>query len=191
MTILLRVAPWILFGIGQAFLGRAFAGPLAAIGVLIIIGLEVRRGATARELILDLTSLIYFVGFSALVLLAPTSGLIQFVAAGAQLIQGAVVGVCLLAGLPFTLPLARRSVPPEVGASADFFRFNQLLSGIWLIAFLVSGGVLIALAAADPSNTAAQIIVIVAGVAIPSLIQNRLVAMAFRRMEQQGAPSAA
>lgn len=50
---------------------------------------------------------------------------------------------------------------------------------------------MIALAAADPSNTAAQIIVIVAGVAIPSLIQNRLVAMAFRRMEQQGAPSAA
>lgn len=186
MAILQRLLPWIFFALGQLLLGRQWSAPLAAVAAVIIIGVALARGARPLELILDGATLVYFVGFSVLLWTSPGSPLIDFVAAGAQLFQGVIVLVFLLAKVPFTLPIARREAPAEVADSWPFFKFNVILSLIWVAAFLISGCVLVAMVLTGLRETWIQVLVIVAAVLIPSLIQTRLV-----KSVQDRAPEAA
>ena len=43
----------------------------------------------------------------------------------------------LLIRQPFTLQYARERVSPEIAARPQFLRFNQILTGVWALAFLV------------------------------------------------------
>lgn len=129
MAVLSRVAPWILFGLGQIVFGREWASPLGALTAAVIIVVGLARGHKPAEMILDSSTLVYFAGFSALVFVAPHSTLAQYGAAGAQLFHAAVIGAFYLGRLPFTLPIAQRSVPADVAKSESFYRFNARLSG--------------------------------------------------------------
>lgn len=180
MAVFLRVAPWLLFGLGQLALGPAWAASLAAAGAVVIAVVGLARGARPSELILDAASAVYFLVFAALVLGGATA-LLPWVAAGAQLWLGAVVGGFLLGGLPFTLPLARREVPAEVGTSEGFRRFNVLLTAVWLGAFLVSGLALCALVAAGVTSAGVQVPIVVVALVAPVLVQRRLIAAAQAR----------
>ncbi len=181
MAIFTRVAPWLAFLLGQLMLGHTWASPFAALATAIIIGVEIARGARLGELILDGSSLVYFTLFSILSVMAPHHPVLAYVAAGAQLVYAAVIAIALAAGTPFTLPLARRGVPEEVGTSPEFIRFNRLLTLIWLASFLISGIVMVILMLFGVRDTWLQIAIIVASIIIPTVVQGRLVAKASER----------
>ena len=48
-----------------------------------------------------------------------------------------IVAFSMLIRQPFTLQYARERVSPEIAAKPQFLRFNQILSGVWALAFLV------------------------------------------------------
>lgn len=48
-----------------------------------------------------------------------------------------IVAFSMLIGQPFTLQYARERVSPEIAARPQFKRFNQILSGVWALAFLI------------------------------------------------------
>ncbi|GAB3562948.1 hypothetical protein [Spelaeicoccus albus] len=175
MAVFSRVAPWILFGLGQLLFGREWASPLGAVAAAVIIGVGLARGHKPAEMILDASSLTYFTGFSGLVFAAPQSAIIEYVAGGAQLFQAAVIGVFLLARLPFTLPIARHSVPDAIGNSDWFYAFNARLTLVWLIAFVAGGAAIVLMVLAGFDNVPAQIVVIIVSIILPAYVQNRIV----------------
>lgn len=175
MAILTRVAPWLAYLLGAALFGERWSAPFAAAATLAIVVAELARGARPAELILDGSSLVYFTAFSVLALTLPGSALLAYVAAGAQLFHAAVITAFLAAGLPFTLPLARRSVPAEVGRSEAFLRFNRLLTLVWLASFAVSGAVMVALLAAGVRMTWLQIVIVVVSIIVPTVVQRRMI----------------
>ena len=96
--------------------------------------------------------------------------------AGVQLFQGVVVLLFLLLGeVPFTPPIARRSVPKEVGESQPFVRFKRLLTSIWMITFSASGLVILGMVLTGTRDVVAQIVVIVLAGLIPMYIQRTLI----------------
>lgn len=175
MAVLIRVAPWIFYGIGAAVLGKAWASPLAALASAVLIGRQLAMHAKPSELILDVSTLVYFVGFSVLVLSSPHSPAVHYVAAGAQLFQGAVVGAFLLARLPFTLPIAQRGVSPALAKSGSFYKFNVRLTAMWLAAFLLSGILLVALTVSGDHSTSLQVGIVVVAIVAPYLAQKRMI----------------
>lgn len=181
MAILTRVAPWLAYLLGAVLFGDRWAAPLAAVATLLIVVAELARGARAGELILDGSSLAYFTGFSVLALTMPGTSLLAYVAAGAQLVHAVVIAAFLAGGLPFTLPLARRGVPADVGRSAAFRRFNRLLTLVWLASFALSGAVMVALLVAGVRMTWLQIALVVVSIVVPTLVQRRMVASAARQ----------
>lgn len=48
-----------------------------------------------------------------------------------------IVAFSMLIRQPFTLQYARERVSAEIAARPEFLRFNQILSGVWALAFLV------------------------------------------------------
>ena len=175
MAVIIRVAPWIFYGIGAAAWGRTAAAPLAALAAAVLIGCQLAMHAKPGELILDVSTLVYFIGFSVLVLSSPHSSAVHYVAAGAQLFQGAVVGAFLLGHLPFTLPIAQKSVSSALATSGSFYRFNVRLTAMWLLAFLVSGIVLVVFAVSGNHSTSLQIGIVVLSIVAPYIAQKRMI----------------
>ena len=101
--------------------------------------------------------------------------------AGVQLFQGVVVLLFLLLGeVPFTPPIARRSVPKEVGESQPFVRFKRLLSA--------SGLVILGMVLTGTRDVVAQIVVIVLAGLIPMYIQRTLISRMSSPMRSARAP---
>lgn len=190
MVILTRLLPWILFGIGQALIGPSGAASLAAAGALLLIALSLKTGHRLSELILDSAVLMYFLGFAVLSVLAPRSSAVRYVAAGAQLFQGAVVLLFLLGGIPLALPIARRSVPHEVSENEPFIRFNRLLSSIWMVSFFFSGLIILGMVMTGAHAVIPQIGVIILAVLIPMYIQRLLMRRTSTLMRSPGASRA-
>ena len=109
--------------------------------------------------------------------------------AGVQLFQGVVVLLFLLLGeVPFTPPIARRSVPKEVGESQPFARFKRLLTSIWMITFSASGLVILGMVLTGTRDVVAQIVVIVLAGLIPMYIQRTLISRMSSPMRSARAP---
>ena len=103
--------------------------------------------------------------------------------AGVQLFQGVVVLLFLLLGeVPFTPPIARRSVPKEVGESQPFVRFKRLLTSIWMITFSASGLVILGMVL-----TGTRDVIVLAGL-IPMYIQRTLISRMSSPMRSARAP---
>lgn len=109
--------------------------------------------------------------------------------AGVQLFQGVVVLLFLLLGeVPFTPPIARRSVPKEVGESQPFVRFKRLLTSIWMITFSASGFVILGMVLTGTRDVVAQIVVIVLAGLILMYIQRTLISRMSSPMRSARAP---
>ncbi len=135
MGILVAFAPFIVFVIGQRFIGIT-AGLVSA---AVVAAFLLIKAATARQSIkvLEAGTLILFGGLAIYAKLAhPAWSIIAVrlrVDAGLLL----VVLASLALRQPFTLQYAREQVPPEMWSSPIFIRTNYLITGVWALAFAV------------------------------------------------------
>ena len=139
MGALLGFLPFIVFALAERSLGVV---PGLAGAALVSVALLLRdRLRGQRELnILEAGSALLFGALTAWALLAGTDGwsvwrVRLWVDGGLTLV--ALLGMALRR--PFTLPYARRQVSAQAAASPAFLRTNQIISGVWALAFAVLG----------------------------------------------------
>ena len=141
MQMLLAFAPFIAFAVLSRSLPVTLALAAAAlVAVLQMLNDVVRHGRSVK--ILEVGTALLFGG---LALVAWQRGGSWGIAEVRFWVDGGlflIVAFSMLIRRPFTLQFARERVSAEVAARPEFLAVNQLLSGVWALAFLV-------LAAAD------------------------------------------
>lgn len=134
MSILLGFTPFILF----AILARALPITAALIAVAFLAAAislwqRYRHGRAIK--ILEAGSVLLFGG---LAVVTPAAGLVwtaDEVHLAVDIGMLAIVLVSLAVRRPFTLQYAREQTPPAVWGSPLFVRANDIISGIWALAF--------------------------------------------------------
>jgi hypothetical protein len=136
MSILLGLAPFILFFVVMRFGTPLIALTAATVVAAILMGRGAMRGVSPK--ILEIGSLILF-GVLTLYTLAAHA---DWSIAGVRLAVDGGLALIVLVSLairrPFTLQYAREQVPEQFWSSPIFLRTNALITGAWFGAFLIS-----------------------------------------------------
>jgi hypothetical protein len=134
MNIVLSFIPFIAFALLSGPFGPVTALLVAALASALLLV----RGRIAGESpkILELGSFVLFAGLAAWCWLgrADLSPVAVKLAVDVGLL--AIVLISMAIGRPFTLQYAREQVPPEYWQSPRFLRVNQIITGVWALAFL-------------------------------------------------------
>jgi hypothetical protein len=177
MSYLRAFAPWIAFAIIPASDWRWAA--LVALAISVIgVSRQTRAGLPLDAQIIEIGSAVYFVALTALAFADPHTPLHAYTASMASGALGLIAGVSLAVGKPFTLGIAKQSVPREHWDSPLFIRTNMIITAVWT-ASLIAGCVVLALLAHSPVLTRSS--VQVAAFVIPLVFTLRYVARARER----------
>lgn len=188
MHFLRTALPWLLFAALAAVSWpvSAGAGVLASIALL---RRERRAGTTWQDLLLQTSSLAFFVLVLAFALAAPHSFLRPYSGAGSQAWLGLTAWFSLAVRQPFTMSFAKQGTPPEIWAEPRFLKVNNVITTFWAAGFSVFA-VLIALTYADTHNSGAVGTVQLIGLAISAVFTVRYAARARARGAAAAAASA-
>lgn len=179
MQFLRTALPWLLFAALAAVSWPASAGA----GVLASIALlrrERRAGTGWQDLILQTSSLAFFVLVLAAALAAPHSSLRPYSGAGSQAWLGLTAWFSLAIRQPFTMSFAKQSAPPEIWGEPRFLKVNTVITAFWAAGFSVFA-VLIALTYAATHNSGAAGAVQLIGLAVSAMFTVRYAARARSR----------
>jgi len=177
MSYLRAFAPWIAFAIipsGYWEWAALFALAVSLVGL--ISQVRARRPADAQ--IIEIGSAVYFAAIAGLAFADPKTALHPYVPCMASGALGLIACVSLAIGKPFTLGIARQSVPREVWDYPMFLRVNVIITSVWAASF-VTGCVALGLLAHSPA--AARSAVQVAAFVIPLVFTIRYAARARER----------
>jgi hypothetical protein len=175
--------PWIVFAVipGSAWKWAA----LIALAISVAgIALQTRSGLPPNAQIIDIGSAVYFAAVAALAFADPRTALHAYIASLAAGALGLIAGFSLAIRRPFTLGIARQSIPEEYWNNPTFIRVNTVITAVWTASFLISCAVLAALA---HSPAPGRIAVQVAGFAVPLAFTLRYAARARARARARGA----
>jgi hypothetical protein len=159
--------PWIVFGVLSSFDWRWGAvAALATAGFLLF--QDRRAGVAADALILDVSTIVYFVGLGALAFAAPHSPLERYDGVLSFGWLALTAWGSLAVRHPFTLGIARRQTPREYWDMPEFLQINVVITVVWAAAFtLTSIGLFICVVTDAP--LAIGIAVHVVGLAAPAV----------------------
>jgi hypothetical protein len=162
-------APWIAFAVipGTYWKWAALAAlALSAAGLI--------RHARARmpldAQIMDIGTAVYFAALTALAFADPKTPLHAYTAALASGALGLIALVSLAAGKPFTLGIAKQSIPREAWGNPLFLRVNMIITGVWAASLVAGCAALVLLAHSSP---AARLTVQIAAFVIPMVFTVR------------------
>jgi threonine/homoserine/homoserine lactone efflux protein len=130
-------APWLVFLLVGRFATLEDAVACAVAAAIIVMG---RALLHQHVHLLDVASIVYFVGLLIVVLAADTSAqgdISNYAQAGAHIALTIIVAGSILIGHPFTESYARESVPREFWDTPRFHEINRHISAAWALAFLV------------------------------------------------------
>ncbi|SCK57284.1 hypothetical protein VAR608DRAFT_6033 [Variovorax sp. HW608] len=136
MQILLAFAPFIAFAALSRMVPVTLALAAAALVAIVQLLNDVARHKRSIR-ILEVGTALLFCG---LALVAWSRGGAWGIAEVRFWVDGGlflIVAFSMLIRQPFTLQYARERVSPEIAARPQFLRVNQILSGVWALAFLV------------------------------------------------------
>jgi hypothetical protein len=177
MTYLLAFAPWIAFAIIPSSEWRWAALIALAISVAGIIR-QSRSGLPPDAQIIEIGSAVYFAALAALALADPHTALHAYAPCLASGALGLIAGVSLAVRKPFTLGIAKQSIPREHWDSPLFIRTNMIITAAWT-ASLLAGCVVLGFLA--HSSLLARSAVQVAAFVIPLVFTVRYAARARAR----------
>ncbi|MFJ6940524.1 hypothetical protein [Streptomyces sp. NPDC101132] len=140
------MAPWIIFGIlsGPGRFELAVGIALAVTVLLVVAGRWSHPGSSWK--LLELADLIFFTGLAIIGALADDGTLRWLETYSGEISNLALVAIAfgsMALRRPFTLAYAREQTDPSVWDTPQFLRANQVITGVWGLAFLVgalSGG---------------------------------------------------
>jgi hypothetical protein len=170
-------APWIAFAVIPSGYWKWAALLALAISLAGLIS-QVRAGQPADAQIIEIGSAVYFAAITGLAFADPKTALHPYVPCMASGALGLIACTSLAVGKPFTLGIARQSVPREVWDHPLFLRVNVIITSVWAASF-VTGCVILAFLAHSP--LAARSAVQVAAFVIPLAFTIRYAARARKR----------
>jgi hypothetical protein len=175
--------PWIAFAVLSTN-SQSRYGAIAALALgLALMAWDRRAGKQWDALILELSTLVFFVLLTVAAFTISPAPLGDY---------GPAISIGWLAltawgGLairrPFTLGIAKTMVPKEFHDHPGFYRVNAIITAAWAIAFTLTAVLLAVLLTVAPHATAALIAVKVCGFAIPVLFTIRYQQIARARQE--------
>ncbi|MEV6217477.1 hypothetical protein [Nocardia sp. NPDC051833] len=148
MSYLRTFAPWIVYALvpGSYWQWAALAAAVLALAELVV---RRRSGAGFDALIIEIGTLAFFVGLTALAFSDPDTGLHAYSPALSHTALALIAGASLAVGMPFTLGIAKQTTPQEVWAEPLFVRTAYVLTAVWTASFAVGAVLLAVLAHAD------------------------------------------
>ncbi|MGW1196448.1 hypothetical protein ACWD4B_11430 [Streptomyces sp. NPDC002536] len=163
--------PWI------AFAAVSVAGWQWAAAAALVVGAALlvaqRRGGTAADsLILEHSTIVYFVALTALAFSLPHSGLRHYGGAMSFGWLALTAWATLAVGRPFTTGIAKRQTPPEIWDHPVFRRINVVITAVWAAAFTLTAVAMAAVTAAGLGSVV-SVPVQVVGFVLPALFTAR------------------
>jgi hypothetical protein len=183
MSYLRTFLPWIVFAAVPSGDWK-----WAALAALVVSAAGIARQTRTRlpldAQIIEIGSAAYFAALAALAFADPRTALHAYVASLASGALGLIAGVSLAVKRPFTLGIAKQTIPEEYWDNPGFIRVNMVITAVWTASFVIGCAVLAALA---HSSAPARIAVQVAAFAIPLAFTLRYAAQARARARARGA----
>ena len=134
MNLLLAFSPFLAFAVLEHFAGIAIGLVAAALLSAALVLRDLLKPGRQLKL-LEVGSLLLFGGLAGYALALGVSWSVLGVRLFVDIGLCTIVALSLLLGRPFTLPYAKEQAPAEVWDSPRFLRLNQVLTGVWLLAF--------------------------------------------------------
>jgi hypothetical protein len=174
--------PWIAFAAVPAW---QWGAPIALIlGILLLIQ-DIRVGNALDSLMLEISTILYFVAVGALALSDSESPLREYDGALSMAWLAVTAWSSLAVRRPFTTGIAKRQAPPEVWDTPVFARINVVITAVWATFFTLSAaGVVIAVVTG--LGVGGHIAVEVAGFVIPAVFTARYPKRVETRLARQG-----
>lgn len=174
--------PWIAFGIVTGFADWR-AGAVAALVIAVVLLADgIRTGHGLDEAVIETSAAVFFVVIAVIAFVAPKAALQHYTGALAMGWLALTAWGSLLVRRPFTLGIARRSVPEQFWSDPRFYRANAIITSVWAASFTVTGIVqwIIDAALANPGTL--SVIVQIAGFVVPAAFTVR-----YQKSRQQAA----
>ena len=171
MSYLRAFAPWIAFAVIPSSQWK-WAALFALVVSVVEIARKTRGGLPLDAQIMELGTSVYFAGLTALAFADPHTALHAYIPAMASGALGVIATASLLVRKPFTLGVARQSMPREAWDNPLFLRVNMIISAVWAASFAAGCAGLAALA---HSSALGRILVQTAAFALPLIFTMRYV----------------
>ncbi|MFJ9371365.1 hypothetical protein ACIRRA_44160 [Nocardia sp. NPDC101769] len=185
MSYLRTFAPWIVYAVVPDHYWQ-WAALIGTCLSLIEITRLVRDGREIAAMVIDIGTGVFFLALTIVAFADPNTALHPYSPAISSGVLMLVAGISMVVRMPFTLPIAKQSTPPELWSNPGFLRANYLITAVWTASFTIGCIALAVLAHADGPRIAVQ----VAAFAIPATFTVRYSAH-MQAVAQRTNPSAA
>ncbi|MGW7255194.1 hypothetical protein [Streptomyces sp. NPDC054834] len=174
--------PWIVSGVVSSFDWRWGATGGLVSGLLLLLQ-DRRRGVDLDALILEISTIVYFVVVGTVAVADPHSGLADHTDVLSFAWLAVTAWGTLAIRRPFTLGIAKRQTPREYWGMPEFIRVNNHITSAWGAGFTFIG-VSLAVAGAVDAPVWVGIAAHVAGLAGPAVFTKVYPERAQRRLQQ-------
>lgn len=171
MSYLRAFAPWIVFAVIPSGQWK-WAALFALVYSVVEITLKTRGGLPLDAQIIETGTAVYFLALTALAFADPKTALHAYTPAMASGALGLIALGSLAVRKPFTLGMAKQSMPREAWDHPLFLRTNTIISAVWAASFVVG---CVALAVLAHGSAVGRIVVQVAAFAVPMVFTLRYV----------------
>ncbi|WP_327684339.1 hypothetical protein [Streptomyces sp. NBC_00467] len=135
------MSPWIIFSVlvGPGRFELAVGLALAVVVLLVVLGRVLLRGRSVK--LLEVADIVFFAALAVIGAVASEGTLHWLETYAGELSNLALVVIAfgsMAVGMPFTLQYARERVGKEYWDSPEFRHANQVITGVWGLAFLVA-----------------------------------------------------
>ncbi|MGW1889192.1 hypothetical protein ACWCP6_02895 [Streptomyces sp. NPDC002004] len=174
MSYLRSFLPWIVVTVLTGTIDLRYA-VLAGLATALVLISAARRGGRGWDaIVIECSAAVFLAAYAVAVFAAPHQTLVQdYGSAASSLWLALTAWVSLAVGRPFTLGIARTTVPEEHWNSPLFIRVNNVITAVWAAAFTLSGAANALLHHYAPDNGTARTLVAVAGFVLPVLFTVR------------------
>ncbi|MFI5823458.1 hypothetical protein ACIA8I_30835 [Streptomyces rishiriensis] len=174
MQYLRSFLPWIVVSILIGSFDARLALGAGLVVALALIGYQRAGGRPWDAQVVEISATLFFAVATAVACAAPDSAFVEdYASAGSSLWLAMTAWGSLAVGRPFTLGIARTSVPSEHWNTPLFLSVNKAITAVWAAAFTVTGAGSALLHRYQPDSGGARTALTVAGIVLPILFTIR------------------
>lgn len=171
MAYLLMFAPWITFAVFTPLGWAGSAAAATAVGLAVLVHAR-HTGVAWSALLLELGAVVFLAALTVLAVMSPDSELREWSTTAALGWLAVIAWTSLVVKQPFTLGIAKRSVPRELWKRVGFIRANFLITKVWAISFTVAAAAM-AITVVVGAPTTVTITLKVVGFVVPMVFTKR------------------
>ena len=134
--------PWIVFAAVSSAGWQWGALSAAACGLWLLVQ-DRKAGVPGAALVLQFSTLGYFAALTAFALADPHSPVRHYVGALSLGWLAATAWATVAVGNPFTVGIARQSVPEELWYNPRFLRMNTIITSVWAASFTLTSAAVV------------------------------------------------